>query len=122
MPRIFISYHRQQDVSPRLKDALVHALIGRDEVMERLLAETRTLRHSHLCVTGLGGVGKTRLVAELVERSRLPRVLWITLDKDLTLTLFWDWLGKGLDDVPTPDDIARVCRSFLAVGDMASGR
>jgi hypothetical protein len=90
---------------------LANPLVGRGDALAALLDRTRVLRHSHISLVGLGGVGKTRLVAELLTRQPVERAVWMTLDEQTTTAHFWGWLCDGLE-LPDPDDLDLICDTF----------
>ncbi|RMF76761.1 MAG: TIR domain-containing protein, partial [Chloroflexi bacterium] len=78
-------------------------LIGRDDELAAVLASLRG-DNRVTTVTGLGGVGKTRLAAEVVQRvENAAGVVWHTIQDYTTVTNLTDTIRDHLQLAPTTD-------------------
>ena len=85
--------------------------VGRERELEALLSGLRDARGGRarlLVVTGDAGIGKTRLVEELIGRAELPaqRVLWGRAPEQAGAPSYWPWIRAVDDYVARADDAA----------------
>jgi tetratricopeptide (TPR) repeat protein len=99
--RLLRAEPRRAALPDRLTALLETPLVGRREPLEQLRAAARADGTAVVLVTGEGGIGKTRLIAEVVRESEGAEVLYGRCDED-ELFPFGPWiemLGTALTRV-----------------------